>query len=427
MPSVTSRHARLQVLTHAVSVLPPFAALSRAQPRTYDRGSGGGFADRRCKAGAATATMETMKVDGSLTDNLGRIANRARELEAAGYDGAHTFEGPHDPFAARAPRRRAHRATLELATAIAVAFARNPMTLAQTAYDLQSVLEGPLHPRSRLARSSPHIEKRFSMPWSQTRCPHARARARDPRHLGVLARRRTAAFRRRVLPPHADDPVLPLRARTRTGHPRLWLAGVGPAHDRSRRRGRATGSSSIPSAPERFLREVTLPALSAARPWRIGRATGSRSRSQLMIVTGDSDDEIEAAERGPFAASSRSTARRRPTGACSTLHGWGDLQPRAQPACPSKARWEEMGGLIGDELVDTSHRAREAGGDRSRVLARHGDLIDRISFNAPYRADPARWTENWYSRVQGGRDDGGFADRHRRRAGALADGDRGVQ
>jgi hypothetical protein len=27
-----------------------------------------------------------------------------------------------------------------------------------------------------------------------------------------------------------------------------------------------------------------------------------------------------------------------------------------------------------------------------RVLARYGDLVDRISFNAPYRADPARWT-----------------------------------
>ena len=23
--------------------------------------------------------------------------------------------------------------------------------------------------------------------------------------------------------------------------------------------------------------------------------------------------------------------------------------------------------------------------------ARYGDLVDRISFNAPYRADPARW------------------------------------
>jgi len=26
-----------------------------------------------------------------------------------------------------------------------------------------------------------------------------------------------------------------------------------------------------------------------------------------------------------------------------------------------------------------------------RVLDRYGDLVDRISFNAPYRADPARW------------------------------------
>ena len=70
-----------------------------------------------------------MKVDGSLTDNLSEIANRARQVESAGYDGAYTFEGPHDPFLPVLLAAE-HTDRLELSTAIAVAFARNPMTTA---------------------------------------------------------------------------------------------------------------------------------------------------------------------------------------------------------------------------------------------------------------------------------------------------------
>src|SRR5216684_1128641 len=89
---------------------------------------------RRSPAFSRRRTIQSVKVDGSLTDNLGEIPARARELEDAGYDGAYTFEGPHDPFLPVLLAAE-HTERLELATAIAVAFARNPMTLAQTAYD----------------------------------------------------------------------------------------------------------------------------------------------------------------------------------------------------------------------------------------------------------------------------------------------------
>jgi hypothetical protein len=39
-----------------------------------------------------------LRVDAGLTDNLAVVPGRARELELLGYDGAFTFEGPHDPF-----------------------------------------------------------------------------------------------------------------------------------------------------------------------------------------------------------------------------------------------------------------------------------------------------------------------------------------
>ena len=83
-----------------------------------------------------------MKIDAALfaTDLLACEA-RAAQLEAQGFAAAWSVEGMHDPFL---PLALAARATkqLELGTAIAVAFARNPMTCAQVAWDLQAITRG---------------------------------------------------------------------------------------------------------------------------------------------------------------------------------------------------------------------------------------------------------------------------------------------
>ncbi len=95
----------------------------------------------------------------------------AKGLEAAAYDGAFTFEGPHDPFL---PLVLAADATdrLELTTAVAIAFARSPMTIASQAWDLQRLSEGRFH-LGLGSQIKPHIQRRFSMPWS---APAARMR-----------------------------------------------------------------------------------------------------------------------------------------------------------------------------------------------------------------------------------------------------------
>ena len=69
------------------------------------------------------------------------------------------------------------------------------MTLAQPAYDLQLASQGRFN-LGLGTQIKPHIEKRFSMPWSQPGGAHARARARDPGDLGdagTRARRSTSA------------------------------------------------------------------------------------------------------------------------------------------------------------------------------------------------------------------------------------------
>ena len=106
-----------------------------------------------------------MKIDASLItrDHLD-AAKLAADFENQGYDGVYTFEGPHDPFL---PLSIACASTtsLELMTSVAIGFARNPMILANIGYDLQLMSKG----RFILGLGSqikPHIEKRFSMPWS---------------------------------------------------------------------------------------------------------------------------------------------------------------------------------------------------------------------------------------------------------------------
>jgi alkanesulfonate monooxygenase SsuD/methylene tetrahydromethanopterin reductase-like flavin-dependent oxidoreductase (luciferase family) len=62
-------------------------------------------------------------------------------LEAIGYDGAFSFEAKHDPFLPLAAAAE-HTHRFQLGTAIAIAFARNPMNLANIGYDLQVLTEG---------------------------------------------------------------------------------------------------------------------------------------------------------------------------------------------------------------------------------------------------------------------------------------------
>ena len=113
-----------------------------------------------------------MFVDAALTTtDLMDVPAAAKAIEAAGYDGMYTFEGQHDalfPLLLAAE----HTERVQLTTAVVIAFARNPMTLAQSAYDLQLASHGRFN-LGLGTQIKPHIEKRFSMPWSK---PAARMR-----------------------------------------------------------------------------------------------------------------------------------------------------------------------------------------------------------------------------------------------------------
>ena len=113
-----------------------------------------------------------MKIDSGLGMELPRVADRVAAAEAAGLDCVWAAETTNDPFLSLTLAAE-HSTSVSLGTGIAVAFARNPMSMAYTTNQLQEYSGGRvvLGMGSQVRR---HIEKRFSSPWS-----HPAARMRE--------------------------------------------------------------------------------------------------------------------------------------------------------------------------------------------------------------------------------------------------------
>ena len=209
-----------------------------------------------------------MKVDGGITTNLHNAGRQAQELEAAGYSGAWTAETCHDPFFPLLLAAE-HTQTMELGTSIAVAFARNPMTLANIGWDLQAYSKG----RFVLGLGSqikPHITKRFSMPWSS---PAARMREMisairaiwDTWENGTPLAFRGDFYTHTLMTPFFTPDRADLAG---FGVPKIFLAGVGELMTEVAGEV-CDGFLCHGFTTERYLREVTIPALARGQ---IGRA-----------------------------------------------------------------------------------------------------------------------------------------------------------
>ena len=101
------------------------------------------------------------------TEHLTEPRTIYRTLEDIGYDRAFSFEAKHDPFVPIAVAGE-HTTSIELGTAVAIAFARTPMTLANVGWDLQTVTGG------RFTLGSAHRSVRTSSSGSRCHGPAPR-------------------------------------------------------------------------------------------------------------------------------------------------------------------------------------------------------------------------------------------------------------
>lgn len=334
-------------------------------------------------------TVERMKIDSMIqSDPLANAGSSAAELEAAGYSGGWSIETAHDPFlplAVAAP----HTTELELGTSIAVAFARNPMLLANIGWDLQA-LSGGRFIMGLGSQIKPHITKRFSMEWSK---PAARM------HEMISAVRaiwdcwlndtkldfRGEFYQHTLMTPFFTPDPDQLAG---FGVPRIMLAGVGPLMTRTAAEV-ADGFFCHGFCTEQYLREVTLPALEEGRK-KVGKTMdGFDISAPGFVVTGADEQEMEAAAAGTRKqiAFYGSTPAYKPV---LDIHGWGDLQPELN-RLSKQGEWDQMGELITDEILETFAIVAEPEQVAAKLNERYGDVVTRISFYAPYKSDPDRW------------------------------------
>ncbi len=329
-----------------------------------------------------------MKVDGGIGTNLHEAGAQARELEAAGYTGGWTAETSHDPFFPLLLAAE-HTTTLEVGTSIAVAFARSPLTLAHIGWDLQSFSKG----RFIIGLGSqikPHITKRFSMEWS-----HPAARMREM----VSAMRaiwdcwlngskldfRGEFYKHTLMTPFFTPEASDV---SEYGVPKIFLAGVGAMMTEVAGEV-CDGFICHGFTTERYLREVTIPALQRGRATAGTTMDGFEVVGPSFVVTGRDETELAraAAATRQQIAFYGSTPAYRPV---LELHGWGDLHHELN-SLSKQGKWVEMGDVIDDEILDTFAVVAEPEHIAPELHRRYGDVIDRISFYAPYRSDPARW------------------------------------
>ena len=141
---------------------------------------------------------------------------------------------------------------------------------------------------------------------------------------------------------------------------------------------------------ERYLREVTLPALER------GLARAGRTLADFEIsgpgVRRDRHRRGGDGRRRPRApaARSRSTARRRPTAACSSSTGGASCRP-SSTRCPSRASGRRWASSSTTRCSTPSPWWPSPTSSAPALHARYGDVVDRISFYAPYQSDPETW------------------------------------
>jgi probable F420-dependent oxidoreductase len=328
-----------------------------------------------------------MKIDGGIGFDPTGVAEQAAKAEASGYDGVWSAETSHDPFLPIAIGASATE-KLEFGTGITVAFARNPMTLAVVANDLQLLTKG----RFMLGMGSqikPHITKRFSMPWSHP-APRMRELILAIRAIwktwetGEKLEFRGEFYTHTLMTPFFDPGPNP------HGNPKILLAGVGEVMTEV---AGEVGDGFLVHGftTERYLREKSLPALER------GAAKAGKARADLtvsypgFVVTGTSDRDIEAADQAvrQQIAFYGSTPAYRPV---LELHGWGDLQPELN-TLSKRGEWVKMGELISDEVLEAFAVVAPLDEVASEVKSRFGSLVDRFSFYAPYKVDPEAWKD----------------------------------
>lgn len=313
-----------------------------------------------------------MRLDHYLAaDPIGSVASQARRARSLGFDGVMAAETSHDPFLALT-MVAATEPDLDLGTAVAVAFARSPMTTAYSAWDLADLSQGKFL-LGLGTQIRPHIVGRFSMPWSDP-VPRMREFIVALRAIwqswqhGEPLRFKGEHYRFSLMTPFFNPGPI--------AHPDvpIYVAAVGPAM--CRLVGEAADGIHIhPFHTRRYLEDTAGPAIASGAA-RSGRDPDAITRvATLFVVTGRDEAEMArsaAAVRSRIAFYASTPAYR----AVLDTHGWGIGDELT--AMSKRGEWAEMGDLIDDEMLATVAVVAPSDRVAAAIRQRCAGAVDRL-------------------------------------------------
>lgn len=315
-----------------------------------------------------------MKVDQLLpASSVREGAAYAQWAESLGFDGLFTAETGHDPFLPIAAAA-GHTTSLDFGTAIAVAFARSPMTVAYTAWDLAEATDG----RFLLGLGTQiraHIVRRFNMPWSS---PGPRMREYIAALRAIWESWQTGqllAFEGDFYEFKLMTPFFSPRPMNHAQIP-VYIAGVGEYMCRVAGEV-ADGFHVHPFHTLRYLNEFVLPNMEDGAE-RAGRSVDDVALvGSSIVITGRTEEEL---------AASRAMAKLQIAFYASTpayrvildLHGW-DFGPELT-AMSKRGDWMSMGAVVPDEVVDEVTVTAPLETLGAAVRTKYDGILDRVGF-----------------------------------------------
>ena len=330
-----------------------------------------------------------MLLDASLPPApLTAVPSIASAAEDLGFQALWSTEIIHDPFLPGALIAE-HTGRLQFGTAVAIAFARSPATLAYTAWDLAQASAG----RFILGLGTQvkaHIERRFGMPWPDSAVGKLREQIQAIRALWQSWQSseplnfRGEYYKLTLMTPFFNPGPIT--------HPEIpiYIAGVNTGLARLAGE-TAQGFHVHPFHTPRYLREVLIPAIVQ------GAAKAGRSRTEVKVAVSafmatSSEEETFVRQQIAFYAS---TPSYRPVMA---LHGWESTAEELS-ALAARGRWAEMLPLIDDEMLATFAVSGSPAGLAPALLERYGGLADRLSVYTPFV--PGERDGFWKELIQG--------------------------
>ena len=330
-----------------------------------------------------------MKVDGGLglSPDIEKIVANAKAQEAAGYDGVWTAETSHDPFLPLVLAAE-HTEKLELGTSIAVAFARNPMLLANLGWDLQALSKGRFN-LGLGTQIKPHITKRFSQTWPDRPAAAMREFVQALHAIwscwnnGEELAFRGEYYTHSIMTPMFTPPPNPVT-------PKVWLAAVGPGMTRVAGEV-ADGIICHGFTTATYFTETTLPAVEEG----VGRVDG-RTRADVevvlppFVITGYTDEQRAGARQAVLQQIGfyGSTPAYRPV---LEAHGWGELGEELHRLSRNDG-WARMPEIIDEEVVDAFAIVADPDVLGEAIVERFGGAADRIQLGEAYGLSDAHLT-----------------------------------